>query len=146
MYSPGLQISRITIIALLIVGVLWVLRPFLSPLLTALIIVVATWTPYSWLVKRLGNRKALAAAIMTLLLTVLILIPTFFLGGQVTKAGAILVETLKDRFQGGLGDPPAWLLALPLIGEHVQTYWNHLVNDAGSGQNSCSEFTTRQNV
>ena len=34
MYSPGLQISRITIIALLIVGVLWVLRPFLSPLLT----------------------------------------------------------------------------------------------------------------
>ncbi|MEN9903205.1 MAG: hypothetical protein RL651_1869, partial [Pseudomonadota bacterium] len=98
MYSPGLQISRITIIALLIVGVLWVLRPFLSPLLTALIIVVATWMPYSWMVKKLGNRKTLAAAIMTLLLTVVILIPTFFLGGQVTKAGAILVESLKDRF------------------------------------------------
>ncbi len=133
MYSPGLQISRITIIALLIVGVLWVLRPFLSPLLTALIIVVATWMPYSWLVKKLGNRKTLAAAIMTLLLTVVILIPTFFLGGQVTKAGAILVETLKDRFQDGLGEPPSWALALPLVGEHIQTYWNHLLNDANSG-------------
>ena len=97
MYSPGLQISRITIVALLILGVLWVLRPFLSPLLTALIIVVATWLPYSWLVRQLGNRKALAAAIMTLLLTVLILIPTFFLGGQVTKAATILVETLNFR-------------------------------------------------
>ena len=84
-------------------------------------------------VRRLGERKALAAAIMTLLLTVLILIPTFFLGGQVTKAAAILVETIKDRFQGGIGEPPAWLLTLPLVGEHIKAYWDHLLNDAGSG-------------
>ncbi|MGV0952883.1 MAG: AI-2E family transporter [Fluviibacter sp.] len=133
MYSPGLQISRITIIALLMIGVLWVLRPFLSPLLTALIIVVATWKPYSWLVHRLGNRKGLAAALMTLLLTVCILIPTFFLGGQVTKVAAILIESIKVRFQDGLGEPPLWLASLPILGDHVQTYWEHILNDAGAG-------------
>ena len=31
MYAPGLQLARITIITLLIIGVLWVLRPFISP-------------------------------------------------------------------------------------------------------------------
>ena len=65
MYAPGLQLARITIVTLLIIGVLWVLRPFLSPLLTALIIVIATWKPYHWLVHKLGNRHTLAASLMT---------------------------------------------------------------------------------
>ena len=59
MQASGLQLARTTIVALLIIGVLWVLRPFLSPLLTALIIVVATWKPYHWLVRKLGNRHTL---------------------------------------------------------------------------------------
>ena len=37
MQASGLQLARTAIITLLIIGVLWVLRPFLSPLLTALI-------------------------------------------------------------------------------------------------------------
>ena len=133
MYSPGLQISRITIVSLLIIGVLWVLRPFLSPLLTALIIVVATWKPYGWLLSRLGNRNNLAAGLMTLLLTVVILIPTFFLGGQVTKVAAILIDAIKDRFHDGFGTLPEWVVTLPLAGEHIQHYWEHLSTDANSG-------------
>ena len=132
MYSPGLQISRITIVALLIIGVLWVLRPFLSPLLTALIIVVATWTPYSWLVARLGNRTNLAAGLMTLLLTIVILIPMFFLGGQATKVAAILADTVRQKFENGIPTPPDWLVNLPVIGEHALEYWTQLMNDAGA--------------
>lgn len=132
MYSPGLQISRITIIALLIVGVLWVLRPFLSPLLTALIIVVATWVPYSWLVRRLGHRKTVAAGLMTLLLTFVILIPMFFLGGQATKVAAILADTIRQKFENGIPTPPDWLANMPVVGEHAVEYWTHLMNDAGA--------------
>src|SRR5574343_1814081 len=132
MYSPGLQISRITIIALLIIGVLWVLRPFLSPLLTALIIVVATWSPYRWLGNKLGKRKALAAGLMTVLLTVVILIPMFFLGGQATKVAAILADTIRQKFDGGIPTPPEWLINLPVVGEHAREYWTHLTNDAGA--------------
>ncbi len=124
MYSPGLQISRITIVALLIIGVLWVLRPFLSPLLTALIIVVATWTPYSWLVARLGNRTNLAAGLMTLLLTIVILIPMFFLGGQATKVAAILSDTVRQKFENGIPTLPDWLVNLPVMGEHALEYWD----------------------
>lgn len=132
MYAPGLQLARITIITLLIIGVLWVLRPFISPLLTALIIVVATWKPYHWLVHKLGNRKTLAASLMTVLLTIGILIPMFFLGGQVTKVTAILVEAIGQKLQQGIPTPPDWLLNLPLVGEHIQETWKHVFNDSGS--------------
>lgn len=129
--ASGLQLARVTIIALLIIGVVWVLLPFLSPLLTALIIVVATWKPYHWLVRKLGNRKVLAASLMTLLLTVGILIPMFFLGGQVAKVAALLIEMIRQKFDGGIPNPPHWLVTMPLIGEHVQEYWSHLTNSDG---------------
>lgn len=130
--ASGLQLARITIVALLIIGVLWVLRPFLSPLLTALIIVVATWTPYQWLTRTLGNRKTLAASLMTLLLTVVILIPMFFLGGQLTKVGGFLIAIIQEKFANGIPNPPDWLVTLPYIGEQAQEYWAHLVNDSGA--------------
>lgn len=127
--ASGLQLARTAIIALLIIGVIWVLRPFLSPLLTALIIVVATWTPYRWLVHKLGNRHSLAASLMTLLLTVGILIPMFFLGGQLTKVTTLLIETVRQRFENGIPPLPEWLVTLPLVGEHIQEYWSRLLND-----------------
>lgn len=129
MYAPGLQLTRITIIMLLIIGVLWVLQPFLSPLLTAIIIVIATWRPYQWLVSAVGKRKTLAASLMTLLLTIGVLIPMFFLGGQVAKVASILIEAIKQKFDSGIPELPGWLLSLPLIGEHVQDYWTHLTTD-----------------
>lgn len=132
MQSSGLQLARITIVTLLIIGVLWVLRPFLSPLLTALIIVIATWKPYHWLEKRLGGRKTIAAGLMTLLLTFVVLIPMFFLGGQVTKVAALLVEAIGQKLSNGIPTPPEWLINLPVVGEHVQETWRHLFNDTGA--------------
>src|SRR5574343_1379763 len=125
MQASGLQLARTTIVALLIIGVLWVLRPFLSPLLTALIIVVATWTPYRWLVRKLGNRHTLAASLMTLLLTIGILIPMFFLGGQVTKVAAILVNLVGQKLGQGPPIAPEWLINLPIVGDHIQETWRH---------------------
>ena len=132
MQATGLQLARTMIIALLIIGVLWVLRPFLSPLLTALIIVVATWKPYHWLVRQLGNRHTLAASLMTLLLTFVILIPMFFLGGQVTKIAAVLVDMVGQKLGQGPPVPPEWLINLPVIGEHILENWKHIFNDASS--------------
>lgn len=132
MQTTGLQLARTMIIALLIIGVLWVLRPFLSPLLTALIIVVATWKPYHWLVRLMGNRHTLAASLMTLLLTFVILIPMFFLGGQVTKIAAVLVDMVGQKLGQGPPAPPEWLINLPVIGEHIHENWKHIFNDASS--------------
>lgn len=132
MFAPGLQLARITIVTLLILGVIWVLRPFLSPLLTALIIVIATWKPYHWMVRKLGGRKTLAASLMTLLLTVCILIPMFFLGGQVSKVATLLIQTIGHKLEAGLPAPPEWLLTLPVVGHHIQETWHHLFNDASA--------------
>ena len=132
MYAPGLQLARITIVTLLIIGVLWVLRPFLSPLLTALIIVIATWKPYHWMVRKLGNRKTLAASLMTILLTIIILIPMFFLGGQVTKIAALLVDVIGQKLGQGPPTAPDWLINLPIVGDHILETWKHVFNDASS--------------
>lgn len=128
--ASGLQLARTAIIALLIIGVIWVLLPFLSPLLTAIIIVVATWKPYQWLIRKLGNRKMLATSLMTLLLTIGVLVPLFFLGGQVAKVTAVLFDGVRQKFDGGIPTLPDWLIALPFVGEHIADYWAHLVNDS----------------
>lgn len=130
--ASGLQLARTAIIALLIIGVIWVLRPFLSPLLTALIIVVATWTPYRWLARTLGDRKTLAASLMTLLLTVGILIPMFFLGAQLTKVTTLLIEAFRQKFEHGIPPLPEWLVTLPMVGERIKEYWTHLLNDSNA--------------
>ena len=138
--TSGLLLARVTIIALLIIGVFWVLLPFLSPLLTALIIVVATWKPYQWLRHQLGNRTALAASLMTLLLTVLILIPMFFLGGQLTKVATLLVDTIRQRFDNGIPALPEWLATLPVVGEYIQEYWARLVNDSSAAADALKQI------
>ncbi len=68
------------VLLVLIVGCFFVLRPFISALLWAVILTFSTWPVYQWWVKRLKGRKTLAATIMTLLLTATFVVPLLFIG------------------------------------------------------------------
>jgi len=73
------EVARTTLnvifIGLLIIGSLWILRPFLGALIWATMVVVATWPALIWLQKVLRGWRWLAAALMTTTLLLTFVVP-----------------------------------------------------------------------
>jgi predicted PurR-regulated permease PerM len=86
---------------LLTVGILvlcaLVLRPFSSAIIGAIVLAVITRRPYDWLASKIKNRS-LCAAIALILLTLAVIIPTFFLAQEL---GQQAFATVND-FRNGL--------------------------------------------
>src|SRR5258707_13600970 len=86
------QLLGIALLLFLVIGCFLVLRPFVSALLLALILSFSTWPIYAWCERILKGRKGLAATMMTLLVTGVLLLPFIILGPalacQFAKASA----------------------------------------------------------
>jgi predicted PurR-regulated permease PerM len=109
-------------VAALLLGVLAVLRPFLSAIIWASIIVVATW-PIMLRVQRLfGGRRGLAVAAMSSGLFVAVVAPVaYLLGTLVTRLPEL--RDLGERVLAGPWPPaPAWLERLP-YGAQLSAQW-----------------------
>jgi predicted PurR-regulated permease PerM len=130
--APDLSRAVLAILGLLalIVTSLWVLRPFLAPLVWAATMVIATWPLMLRVQRLLWNRRGLAVTAMTVALLLLFFVPLLM-------AILTIVEN-ADRIRGWfsalagfrLGDPPAWLQGLPLVGTRLAALWRDV---AGSG-------------
>ena len=79
MTSARQDIARITLSVLslggLILGSLWILRPFLGAVIWATMVVVATWPLLLWLQRRLWGKRWLATAVMTSALLLMFVVP-----------------------------------------------------------------------
>lgn len=132
--SGPIDVTRMTLavllIAVLIASCLWIMKPFLSALIWATMIVVATWPQLLSIQKRLGGRRWLAALFMTLLLLVILIVP-------LTLAIYTLVEKAQELFAANqsLADfiippPPEWLRDIPLVGEKTAAKWQELLQQS----------------
>lgn len=101
---------------------LWILLPFLGSLAWATMIVVATWPLLLAIEARLWKRRALAVAVMTFVLFVVLIVP-------VSAAIVTIVEHAEDivRWVKALAQfkssPPEWLRGLPFLGESAAEAW-----------------------
>ena len=111
------------VLLVLIVGCFFVLRPFISALLWALILSFSTWPVYQWWVKRLKGRKTLAATIMTLLLTATFVVPILFIALRFAGEAADLVARMRAAFEQGLPPLPPWVEHLPIVGNSLYESW-----------------------
>lgn len=120
------QLAQVALVALLIVGCVAVLLPFIGAVLFALVIWMCTWRLYAEkLLPRLGGRDALGASLMTLLLVLILLLPTVFLAGSLANGADQLIAFVKPRIENGLpADPPAWLVSLPFVGAEIDNFWH----------------------
>lgn len=103
-------------------------RPFLAPLLWGVILAIATWPIYSWCRKRLGGRRNLAAALVTLGLAVVVLGPVIVAAAALSDNIVSLGDRLREAMQGGLA-PPEFLNRIPLIGARLTERWSELFAD-----------------
>lgn len=110
-------------------GCLWVLWPFLSAVLWAAILASVTWPGFIWLDRLVGGRRVLAASLMTLLVTLVVVVPCVAvatgLADNLTELGYMTSGILKD----GLPDAPSWLSKLPLFGQSVHDYWQQFAHN-----------------
>jgi predicted PurR-regulated permease PerM len=115
--------------ALLLIGCLVVLWPFLSAILWAIVLTFTTWPIYSRLLARLGGRRTLAALVM-MIATLLILVgPFVIVGFSIADDVSNLTAAVRHWMDAGLPDPPAWVRRIPLVGSSLASYWSALAGD-----------------
>ena len=120
-------------ILLLISASLWILRPFLAATVWSAMIVVATWPLLKSIEQRLGGRRSLAVACMTLALLLLLLVP-LWLAISTIADNAEVISGLATKFAtSGLPHPPDWVATLPLIGEKLAALWGQLADSGPQG-------------
>jgi predicted PurR-regulated permease PerM len=131
--------ARTFIVALIAIGAIWVLAPFLAAVMFAAILCTTTWPMFAWVETRLNGRTTLAALGFTLLLATTVLVPMSYLTATITEAVGQLLVLLRAWFAAGDWSPPDWLASIPLAGDHLVAYWRKIVSNqdelARLGQN-----------
>jgi predicted PurR-regulated permease PerM len=128
--STPFDVTRTTLavlfISVLILASFWLVHPFLTPFIWATTIVVATWPLLLDLQKRLWDKRRLAAAIMTVLLLLVLVVPfTLAVVTIVDKADEI-VGWVKSLASFTVPPPPHWIAGIPMIGAKLADRWQEL--------------------
>lgn len=116
----------ILIIAMLIVGSLWTLLPFISAIVWATTIVVATWPTMLNLQRRMGGRRAVATTIMTIAMLAIFIVPFTVAVSILLDAAVESLELVREATCNGLPPPPQWLENIPIVGERIMARWQEL--------------------
>jgi len=124
----------LTVLAVLfLVGLIgtsvWVLRPFLGALAWATMIVVATWPLMLWVEKAVGNRRWLAATIMTLIPLVLVIVPLTAAIRTIVVNVNTIGNWIRALSEFQVPAPPTWLAGLPFVGDNATQLWQEVATE-----------------
>jgi predicted PurR-regulated permease PerM len=126
--TPNAQpYTRLAAVILLIIGCLVVLRPFVAAILFAVAICISSWPLYLHLLARMKQRHTLAALVMSLSLTVLLILPLALVTWNVADNVSGFYDDIKAHIDSGTLAPPAWLKDIPLAGEAADAYLRKLL-------------------
>lgn len=114
-------------IGLLIAASFWIVWPFLSALIWATMVVVATWPLMLQVQARLGGSRMLAVAVMTLSLLLVLLIPMSLAIVTLVDNADRIIGWSKWLAETRVPAPPHWVAGIPLIGDRIQQFWLQFV-------------------
>jgi predicted PurR-regulated permease PerM len=119
---------EILVIAALVMTSFWILSPFIAAIVWAMMIVVSTWPIFVGLEARLGGRRGLAVAMMTLAILLVLFVPLSLAIGALVENADSAVAFGKRIAQEGLPPPPASVETLPLVGEYIAKAWRWVLD------------------
>ncbi|MCP4260798.1 MAG: AI-2E family transporter [Planctomycetes bacterium] len=114
---------RIGVLALLIAWCFQILRPFITPVIWGTIIAIALYPVCRKLSNLLGNRVKMAASIMTVIILLLIILPSIQMVGSLVDG----MTYLNDQIQSGeikVPPPPDNIDSWPVIGKPLKSRWH----------------------
>jgi P-type Ca2+ transporter type 2C len=117
----------------LLVCLVWlgytVLRDFLLIITWALIIAYMMWPSYQWLKAKLDNRATLSAAIMTGLISALVILTVYWLVTLLQGEVKAVYHTLLTNFTHPPRHLPDNISQIPWLGSYLQQYLDQLNAD-----------------
>jgi len=128
--EPNPQDITRTTLAVLFIGILiaasfWILRPFLSAIVWATIIVIATWPLLLKLQQRLWGRRGLAVTVMTVVLLLAIVVPLLISVIAIAGKADDITAKVKSLSSFTVPLPPQWVGGIPLAGKKLAEKWQH---------------------
>jgi predicted PurR-regulated permease PerM len=132
--APHWDLTR-TMLAVVAIGGLiaasfWILRPFLPAVVWATMVVVATWPALRVVQARLWGKRALAVAVMTLLMLGILAAPLTMAVIAIVERADDVVAWTRAVVARGVPGPPDWVAGLPLVGSRIATEWRALASTA----------------
>ena len=122
-------IFRVAGATLIVIGIYLVLQPFLSALLVAGVLAIATWPIYERVRSRLRGSSTWSALVMLLLILVTVIVPIALLAEAAGDQLPALAATIKGwSSEGGIGIPEQ-LRSVPWIGERAHEALTSLLTD-----------------
>lgn len=114
---------RITLIALLTYWCFLIFKPFLIPVLWAIIIAVAIFPLFQKFEALFGEQKKLALILFTLIALSILLVPSIMLFSSMAETAQEFAKSMRD---GSLHipPPPEKVAGWPVIGESIYKLWN----------------------
>jgi predicted PurR-regulated permease PerM len=110
-------------IGALLLGSVWTLLPFLTAMIWAATIAIATWPAMLRLERLTGGRRSLAVAVMTGLVLLIFIAPFAVAIDTLLAAAQQSPALVTDFLAHGLGAPPPWISDIPLVGERIASEW-----------------------
>ena len=112
---------RVGLIAALVVLCFRIVEPFLVPIVWGIILAVAAWPGYEWLLLRLGGRRVLAAVLFVVIAMLVLLVPVGLLSDTLVQGGEWLTHGVRS---GDIRIPaPPDLSGVPLVGDEIESLW-----------------------
>jgi predicted PurR-regulated permease PerM len=118
--EAAIRIGLVAFIALWVLRLVW---PFLGIALWAVVLAVALYPSFVRLTARLGGRSKLSAALITVALLAVVLVPS----GRLIGSGVVEAREFVTKAEAGelvIPPPPEAVLDWPLIGEATYARWN----------------------
>jgi predicted PurR-regulated permease PerM len=120
------------LLLLLAAGCFVVLRPFLSAVLWAAILAYSTWPLYRHLHATLPRFATLTAALMTVAVAAVIVVPFVVVGSELVENSAPVINAVRTALEQGPPAPPAWIAEVPVIGPDLVDYLAQAAKDGTS--------------
>ena len=135
-----LSAAFLVLCSLLLYLLTLIFAPFLTPILWAMILVRLFYPLYLWLMRLVRGRPTLSAALSTLAVTLLAVLPVAYLAFlAITETIHAYREAMEWVQSGGLKRLPALVAGLPLIGHISQELLGRFVLAYGDLQGSLLE-------
>src|SRR5947208_1817474 len=97
------------ILAVLVAASLFVLLPFISALLWAVVLCFSSWPIYLRLLHALRGRRTLAALVMSLSMIVVVLLPFFIVAMTLADNTKDVSQAVQRWYNEGSPTAPLWL-------------------------------------
>lgn len=117
------QLLGTAALLLLLVGGFYILKPFMTAIMWSVILGFSLWPAQRLLTRWFRGRKTLAAIVVAITVSLLLVGPIVLLGIGLADDAEKLGNTTKKWVESASDKPPTWLTEIPVIGDEVNDSW-----------------------